>query len=152
SADSAEAPQLETRKAGRVSVSEETARRLSCDASHVEMQPDGTTGRRSRKVSAGTRRALNERDQGCRFPGCGNRIVDNHHVKHWQDGGETTLRNMIQLCRFHHTQVHEGGYTLALAEGGAPMFLDPQGRAALPPRPLPLAAGLASQAEPWRGV
>jgi hypothetical protein len=83
----------------------ETARRLACDASTVR------NGRRSRAVSPPLRRALKARDGGCRFPGCENRrFVDAHHVRHWANGGETTLGNMILLCRRHHRAVHEGGY------------------------------------------
>jgi hypothetical protein len=56
-------------------------------------------------------RALRARDRGCRFPGCDNRrFVDAHHVRHWAHGGETSLDNLILLCRRHHRAVHEGGY------------------------------------------
>jgi len=57
------------------------------------------------------RRALRARDRGCRFPGCEHRrFVDAHHVRHWARGGETTLTNLVLLCRRHHRAVHEGGY------------------------------------------
>jgi len=85
----------------------ETVRRLACDASVVR------DGRRSRTISSALRRALRTRDGGCRFPGCENRrFVDAHHVRHWARGGETTLENLVLLCRRHHRLVHEGGYTL----------------------------------------
>lgn len=38
------------------------------------------------------------------------RFVDGHHIVHWADGGETSLDNLVSLCRFHHRLVHEGGY------------------------------------------
>jgi len=86
-------------------VAPETARRLACDASVVR------DGRRSRTVPSAVRRALRARDRGCRFPGCENhRFVDAHHVRHWARGGETTLTNLVLLCRRHHRAVHEGGY------------------------------------------
>jgi 5-methylcytosine-specific restriction endonuclease McrA len=85
----------------------ETARRLACDASLVR------AGRRSRTIPPALRRALRRRDRGCRFPGCENRLfLDAHHRKHWAQGGETTLDNLLLLCRRHHRLVHEGGYTV----------------------------------------
>ena len=57
------------------------------------------------------RRALKARDGGCRFPGCTNhKFVDGHHIRHWADGGETRLDNLVLLCRHHHHLVHEGGF------------------------------------------
>lgn len=89
----------------------ETARRLACDASLVR------AGHRSRTIPPAVRRALRSRDRGCRFPGCENRrFVDAHHVRHWAQGGETTLANLVLLCRRHHRAVHEGGYRVD-AEG-----------------------------------
>jgi hypothetical protein len=62
-------------------VSAETARRLACDASRVVMQHDAAghvldVGRRTRTISPALRRALLHRDRGCRFPGCGRRVVE----------------------------------------------------------------------------
>jgi hypothetical protein len=83
----------------------ETARRLACDASVVR------DGHRKRTIPSALRRALRARDGGCRFPGCENRrFVDAHHVHHWAHGGETTVENLVLLCRRHHRAVHEGGY------------------------------------------
>jgi hypothetical protein len=28
-------------------------------------------------------------------------------VRHWADGGETALHNLVLLCRRHHRAVHE---------------------------------------------
>src|SRR5690606_22001092 len=39
-------------------------------------------------------------------------------------GGETSKRNLIALCTFHHTLVHEGGFTLERGADGL-RFLAP---------------------------
>jgi hypothetical protein len=95
-------------------VSAETSRRLSCDASLVRLArsrgasgngrraPILTVGRRTRTISPALRRALDVRDRGCRFPGCGLRFTEAHQVVHWADGGETSLENTLLLCRYHH--------------------------------------------------
>jgi hypothetical protein len=92
---------------------------------------DGTAldvGRKTRAIPPAMRRALRARDQGCRFPGCTNtRFVDAHHVKHWVNGGETKLSNLIELCRRHHRFVHEHGFRIE-QEGDRVRFLRPDGR------------------------
>jgi hypothetical protein len=115
-------------------VSAETSRRLACDSSLVQVHhdPDGRildVGRRTRTIPSAIRRALEVRDRGCVFPGCGLRFTDAHHVVHWADGGETKLDNLVLLCRHHHRLLHEEGYRLELNawEGGRPVFYDRQG-------------------------
>jgi hypothetical protein len=54
---------------------------------------------------------------GCRFPGCGIRFTEAHHIVHWADGGETKLSNLVLLCRFHHRAVHEEGFSVKLVWG-----------------------------------
>jgi hypothetical protein len=87
------------------------------------------------------RRALEARDRGCRFPGCGLRFTDAHHVKHWADGGETSLRNLVLLCRRHHRAVHEGGVRVCLDVKGQVVFFTPRGKALLgaPPAGVKMA-------------
>jgi hypothetical protein len=125
-------------------ISAETSRRLACDCSVVKIHrgPDGQvrgTGRRRRTVSPQLRRALEARDRGCRFPGCGARFTEAHHVVHWQDGGDTTLDNSLLLCRRHHRAVHEGRVTVCLDADGQAVFFTPKGKAlaGAPPRKLP---------------
>jgi hypothetical protein len=77
-------------------------------------------------VPAKLRRALRERDGGCRFPGCTERRwVDAHHVWHWAHGGPTKLTNLMLLCRFHHRLVHEGGFRIAMPLPGRFRFYRP---------------------------
>jgi hypothetical protein len=113
-------------------VSAETSRRLCCDGAVVRVReaPDGeplSVGRKTRTISPALRRALELRDGGCRFPGCGCRFTDAHHVEHWADGGETSLANCLLLCHFHHRLVHEGGWRIRWWGKGRPVFIDPRG-------------------------
>jgi hypothetical protein len=100
-------------------ISAETARRLSCDASLVTVLEDEgggvlNVGRRSRVVPGHIRRALMERDGVCQYPGCHeSHYVDAHHIVHWAEGGETSLDNLVILCRHHHRQLHRGSFDLA---------------------------------------
>jgi hypothetical protein len=73
------------------------------------------------------RRALEHRDRGCRFPGCGVRFGQGHHIRHWAHGGPTTLSNLAMLCRHHHRAVHEGGYQVERLSDGTLRFRRPNG-------------------------
>jgi len=124
-------------------VSAETSQRLACDASRVLMRHDEDgrvveIGARTRTIPPALRRALHHRDQGCRFPGCGVRVGQGHHLHHWAHGGPTTLSNLALLCRRHHRAVHEEGYEVARGPDGALRFKRPDGRP-LPEVPLPAA-------------
>ena len=127
-------------------VSAETCRRLACDAALVVMRhaPDGSVldvGRRTRAISPALRRALDHRDGGCRFPGCGLRLCDAHHVEHWADGGETKLDNTLLLCRRHHRAVHEEGFRVELLANGEVRFHRPDGRRLVEAPALPAVTG-----------
>jgi len=107
-----------------------TSRRISCDSTIVKIKEDEngeplSIGRRSRSIPPPMRRALRIRDGSCRFPGCTNtRFVDGHHIKHWADGGETSLDNLVLLCRHHHHLVHEGGFACEKSADGEVYFQD----------------------------
>jgi hypothetical protein len=111
----------------------DTARRLACDAALVGIveADDGeplNVGRKTRSIPPAIGRALKVRDGGCRFPGCDRtRFTQGHHVRHWADGGETKLDNLIMLCGFHHRLVHEGGYGLKCTDDGLFVFTRPDG-------------------------
>lgn len=118
---------------GIVGIPTDMARRVACDAAKVEVvvNDDGEVldaGRRTRTIPPSIRRALRERDRGCRFPSCGHdRFVDGHHIVHWADGGETKLSNLVLLCRTHHRMIHEMGFSVRMTEEG-PRFFDRRGR------------------------
>jgi hypothetical protein len=113
----------------------ETVRRLACDGAIVAIVEDEegeplSVGRRTRTIPPAIRRALHSRDRGCRFPGCtATRFVEGHHVKHWANGGETKLDNLITLCRRHHRLVHEVGFKVEADGAGDFRFFRPDGEA-----------------------
>ena len=119
-----------------------TSQRLACDTSRVVMRHDADgrvveVGARTRTIPPALRRALHHRDQGCRFPGCGVRFGQGHHIRHWAHGGPTTLSNLALLCRRHHRTVHEEGYEVDRQPDGELRFRRPDGRllAEVPPPP-----------------
>jgi hypothetical protein len=110
---------------------------MACDASVLRWRESASgeplsIGRKTRSIPPALRRALQRRDGGCRFPGCTcRRFVDAHHIVHWADGGETSMDNLVMLCRRHHRLVHEGGFGVRMGPGGEVCFSYPDG-AALP--------------------
>jgi hypothetical protein len=130
-------------------VSCEAARRLSCDCGVVEVSEDEngiplSVGRKRRTITGQLKRALHARDKTCTYPGCTNRLfLEGHHIKHWVDGGETSLGNAALLCTAHHHYVHEYGYTIELGPDGRPQFRDSHGWLvkAVPERPVTADVG-----------
>ena len=112
----------------------ETARRLACDASVLRIVEDEdgmplNVGRKTRSIPPAIQRALKSRDGGCVFPGCTSRhFIEGHHVRHWAHGGETSLDNLLQLCRFHHRLVHEEGFHVQSSATDGFVFTRPDGR------------------------
>lgn len=112
-------------RAGYGSVlSEETARRLACDATLTRLVTDAhghvlDVGRETSRWTPAQRRAAAATFNGCAFPvadgqPCGRPMAwtDLHHVQYWRDGGRTALSNAVPLCRRHHTVVHHHGWQL----------------------------------------
>lgn len=102
-----------------------TSQRLACDASRVVMRHDGAgrvveVGARTRTIPPALRRALLHRDRGCRFPGCQVRVGEGHHVRHWAQGGPTTLSNLalgLQEAPNVTGRGHHGGRSPGLPAG-----------------------------------
>ncbi|MFC3897232.1 DUF222 domain-containing protein, partial [Lentzea rhizosphaerae] len=112
-------------------------RRVACDAGIIPAVLGGEgqpldIGRKTRTFPARIRRALVLRDRGCAFPGCDRppRHCDGHHVRHWADGGDTSVDNAVLLCRQHHTLIHQSKWEVRMITGiptfYAPAWLDPQ--------------------------
>jgi hypothetical protein len=115
------------------SIEPATAQRLACDNPMLGALIDEhgkvlALGRTRRLVSKPLRRALMIRDKMCRYPGCHQtRHLDAHHVIPWIQGGRTDLQNLILLCRWHHTAVHEGGVSIT-RDGEGWVFTKPDGQ------------------------
>ena len=110
-------------------------RQLGCDGRARIVLADGGTplsvGRTRRIVPERTRLAVEQRDGGCRVPGCDRRRwLQVHHVEHWEDGGRTDTPNLVALCSAHHRLHHRGRLGI---EGDADdpdglVFTDARGR------------------------
>jgi Domain of unknown function (DUF222)/HNH endonuclease len=94
------APAGEMERAGVIAGA--TVRRLACDSTITRVLLDARSavvdmGRSLRVVPGATRRALNFRDKGCRWPGCDRPAswTAAHHVIHWAQGGRTDLDNLV---------------------------------------------------------
>jgi Domain of unknown function (DUF222)/HNH endonuclease len=109
---------------GGGTVPSETVRRMACDSAlaliTAKGELDAEVTRATRITPPATRRAVAERDRGCVADGCGRppQWTDTHHLKHWTQGGPTTMPNLVLLCRPHHRMVHEGGWGLRHASTG----------------------------------
>ncbi len=104
-------------------ITSETARRIVCDSSVSRIITRGESeildvGRATRTIPAAIRKALIIRDRHCRFAECDrpHRWCDAHHLRHWADGGPTSLDNLTLLCRLQHRAVHEGDVRLPARE------------------------------------
>jgi hypothetical protein len=111
----------------------EDARRIACDASVTRVVLGAASepldlGRRTPIISGALRRAVVIRDGECRVPLCDRPAswCDAHHVRHWADGGETALANLVLLCRPHHRLVHEGAFGVQMIDR-RPVFRRPDG-------------------------
>jgi hypothetical protein len=96
----------------------------------------------SDSIPAHIRRAVLLRDRACAWPRCGRTAVycDVHHLRHKQDGGETSVAGCVLLCQYHHDVcIHRNGWQLTLHPDGTTEARSPDGRQVLrshaPPSP-----------------
>ncbi|MGJ6981416.1 HNH endonuclease [Aestuariimicrobium soli] len=92
-------------------------RLLSCDGRVSPVwETEGTPvrmGRSRRIVPRRVRGLVEDRDRGCRYPGCAaTGFLENHHLVHWRDGGPTDPDNLISLCPHHHREHHRGRFVI----------------------------------------
>ncbi|NYG08616.1 hypothetical protein BJ986_003103 [Phycicoccus badiiscoriae] len=73
-----------------------------------------SVGRAMRILPSRSRRLIEDRDRGCRFPGCtATRFVEIHHLRAWAAGGATDDDNQVSLCPFHHDAIDRGDFTIS---------------------------------------
>jgi hypothetical protein len=124
-------------------ISNETVRRIACDATiAIGVDDDvGHTmyeGRARRDPTDAQRREVMRRDRHCRFPGCTNVTFTNtHHVVPWKPDGRTDLPNLALLCLHHHRLVHSRGWRMSGNANEELTFLGPSGRV-MTSRPSPI--------------
>ena len=131
-------------------IDEADARHIACDADLTEFIQDARGNllnceRRRRIVPARLLRALKLRDHSrCRFPGCSHqRYVEAHHVRHWIDGGETRLENLVLLCGAHHRLLHHGAFRITIEDGDV-VFVNRDGEV-IEPALRPQFAGVSAE-------
>jgi hypothetical protein len=77
------------------------------------------------------RRAVALRARHCEWPGCRKPPAhcDVHHLRHRSDGGETSVRNCVLLCQFHHDVcIHRWGWRLVLHPDSTTTAYGPRGQ------------------------
>lgn len=111
-----------------------TSQRLCCDAvvQAVIVRPDGTVDRlcaERRSASRQQRRMLAAMYRRCAHPHCdvGFSACRIHHVEWFSRGGATVIANLLPLCERHHHLVHEGRWSLSIAEDRRVTWLRPDG-------------------------
>jgi hypothetical protein len=100
-------------------------RRLACDSqvTRIVFGPDSQildVGRAQRTITGQLRRAVIARDKHCVLGQCGqppSRCEVHHAVRHWADGGETSVGNAALLCWYHHDLVDSQGITMHYDNG-----------------------------------
>jgi hypothetical protein len=137
---------------------------VSCDSRVRPVLEAGgkpvSVGRAFRTVLERTRMVIEERDRGCRVPGCDrSRWLHVHHIEHWEEGGASDTSNLLALCRRHH-RLHHLGHLGIRGNADDPdgvVFtdhrgypLDGCGRPVPPRQPVEVAArGLGIPAGAW---
>jgi hypothetical protein len=111
-----------------------------CEISRVVFGPDGQLldiGTATRVWPVGMRRAIIERDRGCRFPSCDRRPewCDIDHMVPWEEGGPTAVWNGLLLCRHHHRAKRRDGWWPTLHTDGTVTWTHADGRTRTDPAP-----------------
>ncbi|MBD0322984.1 MAG: DUF222 domain-containing protein [Aldersonia sp.] len=107
-----------------------TLRRLSCDCSVTPIIVDGENvpldvGRDKRLFPAHLRKALYVRDHGCIKCGAPAGWSHAHHIRHFADGGDTSLDNGCLLCPSCHADIHHNGWDVIMGADKHPWLIPP---------------------------
>lgn len=121
------------------------ARRL-CEAGAAVVTVDSCgnpldVGREERLFTPKQRIGLAIRDGGCRWPGCDRpaSYCEAHHIDEWhRDQGRTDIDRGILLCRFHHMELHHGGWSIGRQGKGDFVLRAGDGSTTMLSRRLPL--------------
>ena len=96
-------------------------------------------------IPASIRNAVRLRDRHCQWAGgCDQPAAgcDVHHTTHKADGGKTSLKDCVLLCRFHHLiAIHRWGWTLAVNPDGTTTAWNKDKTRVLPSHSPPARAG-----------
>jgi hypothetical protein len=102
-------------------LSPQAVRRILCDAGVARVVTAGGSlpvdlGRSTRTWSSAQRRAVDDRDRGCRGPGCDRPPgwTQTHHLRWWRHGGSTSVTNALSLCQHCHRLVHDRDWQVEL--------------------------------------
>ncbi|GAA2010270.1 HNH endonuclease signature motif containing protein [Microbacterium ulmi] len=106
-----------------------------CDTGTVActVDPSGNPldlGHETRLFTARQRIALAARDGGCRWRGCDRAAshCEAHHIDPHAQGGRTDIDRGILLCRWHHRELHHGGWRIIRQGKGEFVLHPPPGR------------------------
>lgn len=91
-----------------------------------------SVGRDQYRPPPGLKRLVRFRSGTCMAPGC-NRPASQCEIDHtvaWEDGGETSLDNLANVCKNHHILKHHGDWMLEQVpgSGGVMAWTSPTGR------------------------
>ncbi|GAA4486467.1 DUF222 domain-containing protein [Microbacterium panaciterrae] len=138
---------------GKVAVTEDgltavpaaVAERRFCEAGSVTVTVDSCgnpldVGREQRLFTSKQRIALAIRDGGCRWVGCDRpaSYCEAHHIDPYASGGRTDIDRGILLCRFHHMELHHGGWSITRDEKNDFVLRDKHENTIVLTRRLPL--------------
>ncbi len=109
-------------------ISPAMARRIACEAGIIPIVLGGDSqpldvGKERRFHTRYQRYAMIARDKGCRAEGCDRTTgLHAHHKTRWVDGGETSTRDGITLCHWHHNKAHDTSYETTYHPNGDVTF------------------------------
>ena len=109
--------------------------RLLCDARFSLVIQDGDSeplwiGRTKRTATHAQWRGIIARSQGrCEVPGCNmpHQYCDMHHLDQWNDDGDTNIDKLAMICHYHHTNIHDAGFTLTRGPNNHLQYRNPHG-------------------------